>query len=92
MLPLSLSLSSRLPCDFGLAVVCLSRCGSIPPRPLFQEIQTLLKLSLSLFHYLISPFPAPNDEAAGREERDLGGIYCTVKPGWKRRIPSDLRS
>ena len=58
----------------------------------FQEIQTLLKLSLSLFHYLISPFPAPNDEAAGREERDLGGIYCTVKPGWKRRIPSDLRS
>ena len=21
-------------CDFGLAVVCLSRCGSIPPRPL----------------------------------------------------------
>ena len=30
--------------------------------------------------------------AAGREERDLGGIYCTVKPGWKRRIPSDLRS
>ena len=59
---------------------------------LFQEIQTLLKLSLSLFHYLISPFPAPNDEAAGREERDLGGIYCTVKPGWKRRIPSDLRS
>ena len=48
--------------------------------------------TLSLFHYLISPFPAPNDEAAGREERDLGGIYCTVKPGWKRRIPSDLRS
>ena len=56
------------------------------------RLQTLLKLSLSLFHYLISPFPAPNDEAAGREERDLGGIYCTVKPGWKRRIPSDLRS
>ena len=23
-------------CDFGLAVVCLSRCGSIPPRPLLS--------------------------------------------------------
>ena len=24
-------------CDFGLAVVCLSRCGSIPPRPLLSS-------------------------------------------------------
>ena len=39
-----------------------------------------------------SPFPGPDCVAAGREERDLGGTYCTVKPGWKRRIPSDLRS
>ena len=31
---LSLSLVST--CDFGLAVVCLSRCGSIPPRPLLS--------------------------------------------------------
>jgi hypothetical protein len=27
----SLSLVSTWTCDFGLAVVCLSRCGSIPP-------------------------------------------------------------
>ena len=33
---LSLSLVSTWTCDFGLAVVCLSRCGSIPPRPLLS--------------------------------------------------------
>ena len=32
----SLSLVSTWTCDFGLAVVCLSRCGSIPPRPLLS--------------------------------------------------------
>ena len=47
---LSLSLVSTWTCDFGLAVVCLSRCGSIPPRPL---------LSLSyLGHSPASPLPA----------------------------------
>ena len=37
-------------CDFGLAVVCLSRCGSIPPRPLLS----LSYLGLSS----ASPLPA----------------------------------
>ena len=45
-------------------------------------------LSLSIIFFSI---PVPS-QSAGREERDLKGSYCTVKPGWKRRIPSDLRS
>ena len=53
---------------------------------LFLGAFSLLFLSSKL------SLPDYGDASAGREERDLGRIYCTVKPGWKRRIPSDLRS
>ena len=58
---------------------------------------TLLSLSYLIILYfrdllsLYFFFTVPS-QSAGREERDLEGSYCTVKPGWKRRIPSDLRS
>ena len=42
----SLSLSSRLPCDFGLAVVCLSRWfDSTPASPLLIVFGPLLRIS-----------------------------------------------
>jgi hypothetical protein len=52
-------------CDFGLAVVCLSRCGSIPPRPLLSlsypsppptRVGTCLLFQVSSFKFQASSF------------------------------------
>jgi hypothetical protein len=62
---LSLSLVSTWTCDFGLAVVCLSRCGSIPPRPLLSlsypsppptRVGTCLLFQVSSFKFQASSF------------------------------------
>ena len=57
---LSLSLVSTWTCDFGLAVVCLSRCGSIPPRPLLSLSYPLPRLRefglASFFKFQASSF------------------------------------
>ena len=67
----SLSLSSRLPCDFGLAVVCLSS-GSIPLRPLLS----LSDLGLSP----ASPLPASpfslSLSVCDLKTWDLGSSVC----------------
>lgn len=52
---LSLSLVST--CDFGLAVVCLSRCGSIPPRPLSCPCGTCLLFQVSSIKLLGLEYP-----------------------------------
>ena len=61
----SLSLVSTWTCDFGLAVVCLSRCGSIPPRPLLSlsypsppptRVGTCLLFQVSSFKFQASSF------------------------------------
>ena len=53
-------------CDFGLAVVCLSRCGSIPPRPLLSlsypsppptRVGTCLLFQVSSFKLLGLEYP-----------------------------------
>jgi hypothetical protein len=63
---LSLSLVSTWTCDFGLAVVCLSRCGSIPPRPLLSlsypsppptRVGTCLLFQVSSFKLLGLEYP-----------------------------------
>ena len=53
----------------------------------FEFLISVLKFLFQLLSLNSDP-----SQTAGREERDLEGSYCTVKPGWKRRIPSDLRS
>ena len=59
-------------CDFGLAVVCLSRCGSIPPRPLLS----LSYLGLSS----ASPLPASPFCVCVCDLKtwDLGSSLCVV--------------
>ena len=63
---LSLYLVSTWTCDFGLAVVCLSRCGSIPPRPLLSlsypsppptRVGTCLLFQVSSFKLLGLEYP-----------------------------------
>ena len=66
IISLSLSLVSTWTCDFGLAVVCLSRCGSIPPRPLLSlsypsppptRVGTCLLFQVSSFKLLGLEYP-----------------------------------
>ena len=44
--------------------------------------------------YTMSDFTAPGPSGHSKpvRARNPAGVFCTVIPGWKRRIPSDLRS
>lgn len=59
---------------------------------LILSMNVIIFEKTTLTNFGIFTFQSLPSETAGREERDLEGDYCTVKPGWKRRIPSDLRS
>ena len=72
--------------------VAFARWASITKHSCLAPITYLLAESDSYGVGFVISTPGPCGHSTTVRARNPAGVFCTVIPGWKRRIPSDLRS
>ena len=81
----------------GVGGNACSVCGRGPPSWVWGVgCYTILLFCVSYVSDTLSTTtlfaPGPSGHSQSVRARNPAGVFCTVIPGWKRRIPSDLRS